>query len=70
MQLPPHSDPERETEGDAAMAAVVANTSLFMEINEEEFAKYLQTFVQDVWTLLAKVSQEVRQVIHSGVTGP
>lgn len=62
MQLPAYSDVEKETELDAARAAVAANTNLFMELNEEEFAKYLQTFVQDVWVLLTKVTLDVRQV--------
>lgn len=62
MQLPAYSDAEKETELDAARAAVAANTNLFMELNEEEFAKYLQTFVQDVWVLLTKVTLDVRQV--------
>lgn len=35
---------------------------LFMERNEEEFAKFLQTFSQDVWTQLMKVSQAPGQV--------
>ena len=60
-QLPPYAD-EKETELDAAKAAVAANTNLFMELNEEEFAQYLQTFVQDVWVLLTKVSLLPRQV--------
>ena len=62
MQLPAYSDAEKETELDAARAAVAANTNLFMELNEEEFAKYLQTFVQDVWVLLTKITLDVRQV--------
>lgn len=33
-----------------------------MEMNEEEFAKYLQTFVTDVWSLLMKVSLKPGQV--------
>lgn len=32
-----------------------ANINLFMEVNEEEFEKYLQTFVTDVWHLLMQV---------------
>jgi hypothetical protein len=35
---------------------------LFMERNEDEFAKFLQTFTQDVWTQLMKVSQAPGQV--------
>lgn len=39
----------------ALLTAVCANINLFMEINEEEFEKYLQTFVTDVWHLLMQV---------------
>jgi hypothetical protein len=48
-------DPEREGVLDGVKAAVCANINLFMEMNEEEFAKYLQTFVTDVWHLLMQV---------------
>jgi hypothetical protein len=44
---PPHPTPQ---------AAVCANINLFMEMNEEEFSKFLQTFVTDVWHLLTSVS--------------
>ena len=37
-----------------------------MEKNEEEFAKFLQTFVQDVWTQLMAVSQRPGQVPRGG----
>lgn len=36
--------------------------SQFMEMNEEEFAKFLQTFVTDVWGLLLKVTLASGQV--------
>lgn len=39
---------------------------LFMERNEEEFAKFLQTFTQDVWTQLMRVSQAPGQVRAGG----
>jgi hypothetical protein len=35
---------------------------LFLERNEEEFAKYLQAFSQDVWTQLMKVGRAPGQV--------
>lgn len=35
--------------------AVCANINLFMEMNEEEMEKYLQTFVTDIWHLLMQV---------------
>jgi hypothetical protein len=34
---------------------VCANINLFMEMNEEEMEKYLQTFVTDIWHLLMQV---------------
>ena len=37
-----------------------------MERNEEEFAKYLQAFAQDVWQQLMKVSQAPGQVRRGG----
>ena len=37
-------------------------------MNEEEFKKYLQTFVQDIWSLLTRVSLEPRQVFAGRVT--
>ena len=55
-------DPEKESPVDAVKAAVCQNINLFMEMNEEEFKEYLQTFVQDVWTLLTTVKQNVGQV--------
>ena len=55
-------DPEKESPVDAVKAAVCQNINLFMEMNEEEFKDYLQTFVQDVWTLLTTVKQSVGQV--------
>ena len=55
-------DPEKESPVDAVKAAVCQNINLFMEMNEEEFKDYLQTFVQDVWTLLTTVKQNVGQV--------
>jgi|Transcript_930 exportin-2 (importin alpha re-exporter) len=46
------SDAEKASEADQLKAAVCDNINLYIEKNEEEFAPYLQTFVQDVWTLL------------------
>jgi hypothetical protein len=45
----------------ARQAAVCSNINLFMEMNEEEFAKFLQTFVTDVWHLLTSVSGRAGQ---------
>lgn len=66
---PAGGDPEKETQLDAAKAAVAANANLFMGMNEEEFAKYLQAFVQDVWVLLTKVTLEPRQVSSQVLKG-
>lgn len=41
------------------LPAVCANINLFMEINDEEFEKYLQTFVTDIWHMLMQVSTHV-----------
>jgi len=49
-------DAEKESVIDAVKSAVCQNVNLFMEMNEEEFAKYLQTFVTDIWSLLMKVT--------------
>lgn len=49
-------DPDKESIVDAVKSAVCQNINLFMEMNEEEFAKFLQTFVTDVWGLLMKVT--------------
>jgi len=46
------------------------NINLFMETSEEEFAKYLQTFVADVWGLLMKVSLKPGQVRGSRGCAP
>jgi exportin-2 (importin alpha re-exporter) len=48
-------DADREGVLDAVKAAVCTNINLFMEMNDEEFSKYLQTFVTDVWHLLMQV---------------
>jgi len=45
-------DTEKASDADQLKAAVCDNINLYIEKNEEEFAPYLQTFVQDVWTLL------------------
>jgi len=45
-------DKEKASEVDQVKAAVCDNINVYMEKSEEEFAPYLQTFVQDVWTLL------------------
>lgn len=50
------TDPERESVVDGLKAAVCQNINLFMEMNEEEFAKFLQQFAADVWQLLVNVS--------------
>ena len=57
------SDPEKENVVDAVKAAVCDNIYLFIQINEDEFEKYLKTFAQDVWTELTKVSLNPGQVM-------
>ncbi|KAF8072350.1 hypothetical protein HT031_000009 [Scenedesmus sp. PABB004] len=49
-------DPDREGASAGVKAAVCGVVDLFMALNEEECAKYLQTFVTDVWHLLVAVS--------------
>ena len=53
---------DTESPVDAVKAGVCANINLFMELNEEEFAKYLATFAQDVWTQLTRVTLNPGQV--------
>ena len=53
---------DTESPVDAVKAGVCANINLFMELNEEEFAKYLGTFAQDVWTQLTRVTLNPGQV--------
>ena len=60
-------DPDKESALDAVKAAVCQNINLFMEQNEEEFKEYLNTFVQDVWTLLVSVKQGSGQVSLLGL---
>jgi hypothetical protein len=49
-------------------AAVCANINLFMEMNEEEMEKYLQTFVTDIWHLLMQVCARSDGVLHLTVS--
>jgi len=58
-------DPDKESLLDAVKAAVCQNINLFMEMNEEEFAKYLATFAQDVWTQLTRMTLNPGQVLVS-----
>lgn len=62
------NDPDKESAVDAVKAAVCQNINLFMEQNEEEFKDYLNTFVQDVWTLLVAVKQGSGQVAIFALT--
>ena len=56
------ADPDKEGVVEGVKAQVCECLILFMERNEEEFAKFLQTFTQDVWQQLVKVSQAPGQV--------
>ena len=49
------SDPDQEGPLDALKATACECLSLFMALNEEEFAPHLETFVRDVWQLLISV---------------
>ena len=55
---------QRDREGplDAAKAAVCANINLYLEINDEEFGPFVETFVRDVWTQLVTVTLAPGQV--------
>lgn len=63
-------DADKESVVDAVKAAVCNNINLFIEINEEEFAKYLNTFAQDVWTQLTQVSLNPGQVSRCIILPP
>lgn len=60
--LQPTTDPAQESILDSVRVAVCASINLFMEINEDEFQRYLQTFVADVWSLLLKITSAPGQV--------
>ena len=62
-------DAEKASEADEVKAAVCDNINLYIEKSEEEFAPYLQTFVQDVWTLLMATDQATNRdhLVTSGV---
>lgn len=64
--LQPTTDPAQESILDSVRVAVCASINLFMEINEDEFQRYLQTFVADVWSLLLKITSAPGQVRRSG----
>mmetsp|Transcript_11685 Transcript_11685/g.49963 ORF Transcript_11685/g.49963 Transcript_11685/m.49963 type:complete len:1008 (+) Transcript_11685:289-3312(+) len=54
---------------DAVKAAICDNVNLYIEKNEEEFQRFLNTFVQDVWVLLTKTSLESAKdhLVTSGI---
>ncbi len=57
----PQQDEDEEAPVDACKAMACECLSLFMERNEEEFAKFLETFVESVWKQLVEVGQGVGQ---------
>ena len=57
--------PDKEGPLDAAKAAVCANINLFLEINDDEFGPFVETFVQSVWMQLVNVSLAPGQVTIS-----
>ena len=71
-QAPPglaSTDDDKASEADQLKAAVCDNINLYIEKNEEEFAPYLQQFVQDVWTLLMSTDLATNRdhLVTSGV---
>jgi Cse1 len=60
-------DPSREGALDGVKAAVCANAALFLEINDEEFAKFLQTFVTDAWHTLLAVRRASTHTTRKGM---
>jgi exportin-2 (importin alpha re-exporter) len=46
------ADPDAEAPTDALRRAVADAATLFMEVNEDEFAPFLPSFARDVWALL------------------
>ena len=70
-QLAAVDNKDREKAGavDQVKAAICDNVNLYIEKNEEEFQRFLQTFVQDVWTLLTKTGLEPNKdhLVTSGV---
>ena len=65
----PALDGPEGSPSDAVKAAICDNVNLYIEKNEEEFQRFLQTFVQDVWTLLTKTGLESSKdhLVTSGV---
>jgi exportin-2 (importin alpha re-exporter) len=55
------NDPEQEGPLDALKATACECLSLFMALNEEEFAPHLEVFVRDVWQLLISVGPATGQ---------
>ena len=49
---------------DAVKAAVCQNINLLVNRDEEEFSKFLQVIVQDVWTQLMTVTAAANQVLR------
>jgi exportin-2 (importin alpha re-exporter) len=54
-------DPDQEGPLDALKATACECLSLFMALNEEEFAPHLEVFVRDVWQLLISVGPATGQ---------
>jgi exportin-2 (importin alpha re-exporter) len=46
------ADPDAEAPADALRRSVCDAATLFMEVNEDEFAPFLPSFARDVWSLL------------------
>eukprot|EP00878_Enallax_costatus_P016271 GHUV01017068.1.p1 GENE.GHUV01017068.1~~GHUV01017068.1.p1 ORF type:complete len:703 (+),score=205.92 GHUV01017068.1:410-2518(+) len=55
------AEPDREGVLDALKTAVCANINLLLEVEDEDFEKYVQTFTQDVWHTLMQVTSRQGQ---------
>lgn len=49
------ADPDAESPSEALRRAVADAATLFMEVNEDEFAPFLPSFARDVWALLVNL---------------
>lgn len=59
--LAPSKGSDKSSPVDAVKAAVCQNITLLVNRDEEEFSKFLQIIVQDVWTQLIRVSNAPNQ---------
>lgn len=64
VNMPQLAEPSGDKESvlDAVKGSICDTLVLFMELNDEEFAKYVDTFTNDVWNQLAAVTDRPGQV--------